>query len=54
MTRQQRLRHQKGLDRADMNNGKLEKKVKDSLSRAKTIKARAVCSRRPLKVLCTK
>ncbi|KAK4997310.1 hypothetical protein LTR66_003247 [Elasticomyces elasticus] len=41
MSRQQRLRHQKGLERADVNVGKLEKKVTKSTAKSKRIKERA-------------
>lgn len=42
MTRQQRLRHERGLERADANLSKLEKKVANSKDRNKKVKARAV------------
>jgi len=41
MTRQQRLRQQKGMERADAVQHKMEKKVEDSVVRSKKIKDRA-------------
>ena len=43
MTRQQRLRQQKGLERADMNVDKLENKIAKSKVKSKVIKERSVC-----------
>lgn len=52
MTRHQRLRHQKGLQRADMVNDKMETKVEKSAVKGKRTKDRAV-GRQSLQVLGT-
>ncbi|KAF2718123.1 hypothetical protein K431DRAFT_211084, partial [Polychaeton citri CBS 116435] len=42
LTRAQKMRREKGLARADDNVDKLEKKVKDSMARARRVQERAV------------
>jgi hypothetical protein len=41
LTRQQKLRQQRGMEKADVNEAKLEKKIEDSKSRARRVQARA-------------
>lgn len=40
LTRQQKLRQQRGVEKADVTNAKLEKKVEDSKGRARRVQAR--------------
>jgi len=42
MSRQQRLRQEKGLEKAEQNLDKLSKKIEDSTAREKVIKSRGV------------
>ena len=42
LTRQQRMRQQKGIEKADAITGKLEKKVQDSRTRGKRLQARRI------------
>lgn len=43
LSKAQRQRQQKGMERAEMVTDQLEKKVNESLNRGKTVKARRVC-----------